>query len=303
MAATSEWAAEEERNSYHPRPSQEAMYSGKCVTFNVSTLNCPVRKLLFLTLLMLPGWASLPAQAQAQAPDSLERTTHVRICSKPVLLRIAVPSVLLGVGILAHSPAYSQLLYHAKEQVQAETQEVFVGFDAHGIDDYTRHVPLAAAYALMATRHRGACSPVGFTLIYLVAHELNEGVVSNLKRYSAEPRPNNPADLSSFPSSHTAQAFLTATLLHEQYGRQYPWLSVSGYAVATATGTMRVLGNKHWVTDVLAGAGIGFLSAETVWHLYPAFTRLLPKRVAQRLLLLPTYVPGAGGGVALALKP
>ena len=57
---------------------------------------------------------------------------------------------------------------------------------------------------------------MSFTLIYLVAHELDKGVVSNLKRLSSEARPDNPADLSSFPSSHKPQTFLTPTLLHEQ---------------------------------------------------------------------------------------
>ena len=214
-----------------------------------------------------------------------------------------MPTALVGVGVLAHSPAYNRALYRAKQDMQAETQEVFAGFDARGVDDYTRHLPLAMAYGLMATGHRGERTAAGFTLIYLAAHELDEGVVSNLKRITAEARPNNANDLSSFPSSHTAQAFLTATLLHEQYGRRYPWVSVSGYAVAAATGTMRVLGNKHWATDVLAGAAIGFLSAETTWHLYPVFTRLLPERVAHRLLLVPTYVPGGGAGLALAFQP
>lgn len=67
-----------------------------------------------------------------------------------------------------------------------------------------------------ATGHRSERNAVSFTLIYLVTHELDKGVVSNLKRLSSEARPDNPADLSSFPSSHTAQAFLTATLLHYQ---------------------------------------------------------------------------------------
>jgi membrane-associated phospholipid phosphatase len=66
---------------------------------------------------------------------------------------------------------------------------------------------------------------------------------------------------------------------------------------------MRLMGNKHWATDVLAGAAIGFLSAETVWHLYPAFTKMLPPRLMHKLLLVPTYVPGAGAGAALAFRP
>ena len=68
----------------------------------------------------------------------------------------------------------------------------------------------------MAIGHRSERSSVSFTLIYLVAHELDNSVMSNLKRLSSKARPDSPADLSSFPSSHTAQAFLTATLLHEQ---------------------------------------------------------------------------------------
>ncbi|WP_345123429.1 phosphatase PAP2 family protein [Hymenobacter antarcticus] len=245
-------------------------------------------------------------RAQAQIPVADSAVVARPVPQRPfraVALRIAVPSVLVGVGVLAHSPRYNQTLYEVKREMQEETQEVFGDFNSHGIDDYTRHAPLAVAYGLMATGHRGERTALGFTLIYLAAHELDQAVVSNLKRITAEARPNNATDLTSFPSSHTSQAFLTATLLHEQYGRQYPWLSVSGYAVAAATGTMRVLSNKHWATDVLAGAGIGFLSAETVWHLYPTLTRLLPKGVAQKLLLVPTYVPGGGAGFALAYQP
>ena len=38
-----------------------------------------------------------------------------------------------------------------------------------------------------------------------------------------------------------------------------PWYAVGGYAVATFTGVMRVLNNRHWISDVLSGAGIGIL--------------------------------------------
>jgi len=245
----------------------------------------------------------LSLSGHAQAPTASFDSAAIRhYHGRAVALRIAVPSVLVGVGVLAHSPRFNQILYQAKVDMQAKAQEKFGGFDAHGIDDYTRHVPVAIAYGLLATGHRGARPAVSFTLIYLLAHELDEGVVSNLKRLSAEPRPNDPRDFTSFPSSHTAQAFLTATLLHEQYGHQYPWVSVAGYTVAATTGTMRVLGNKHWATDVLVGAGIGFLSAETVWRIYPSLVRLLPTRLSHKLLVAPTYSAGQGGGFAMALQ-
>ena len=260
-------------------------------------------RMLFLLLAGLPGIAAYGQQSPIGTPDSVVVHAPRLSAGQRTALRIAVPSALVAVGVLAHSNQYNETLYQAKLEMQNETQKVFRGFNSHGLDDYTRHVPLAMAYAMMATGHRGERTAVGFTLIYLMAHELDAGVVSHLKSLTAEPRPYNPNDLSSFPSSHTSQAFLTATLLHEQYGRQYPWLSVSGYAVAAATGTMRVLGNKHWATDVLAGAGIGFLSAETIWHLYPALTKLLPARMARKMLLVPTYQAGGGAGLALAIQP
>ena len=66
-------------------------------------------------------------------------------------MRIVVASALLGVGMLAHSPACTQPLYRTKQETQEKTQEVFSVFDAHRTDDDTRHLPLATAYAIMAT--------------------------------------------------------------------------------------------------------------------------------------------------------
>jgi len=59
-----------------------------------------------------------------------------------------------------------------------------------------------------------------------------------------------------------------ATILHKEYGlTRSPWYSVAGYGVATATGIMRVLNNRHWVSDVLSGAGIGIMSTELAYAL------------------------------------
>jgi membrane-associated phospholipid phosphatase len=39
------------------------------------------------------------------------------------------------------------------------------------------------------------------------------------------------------------------------------------YTIATGVGVMRVLNNKHWASDVLAGAGFGILSTELTYFL------------------------------------
>ena len=62
--------------------------------------------------------------------------------------------------------------------------------------------------------------------------------------------------------SELATAFMTATMLHKEYGHRSPWYSIAGYTAATVTGVTRQLNNRHWISDVMVGAGIGILAAE-----------------------------------------
>ena len=91
--------------------------------------------------------------------------------------------------------------------------------------------------------------------------------VNSIKYTAKEMRPDG-STRNSWPSGHTATAFVGATILHKEYGlTRSPWYSVAGYGVATATGVMRVLNNRHWVSDVLSGAGVGIMSGELAYAL------------------------------------
>ena len=81
---------------------------------------------------------------------------------------------------------------------------------------------------------------------------LVNGVKYSVGRLRPDATSNN-----SFPSGHTATAFMTATMLHKEYEGRSPWFSIGGYSLAALTGVSRVLNNRHWVTDVVAGAAIG----------------------------------------------
>lgn len=80
--------------------------------------------------------------------------------------------------------------------------------------------------------------------------------VNGLKHTVRRTRPDG-SRRNSFPSGHTATAFMTATMLHKEYGWRSPWFSIGGYTAAAVTGVSRLLNNKHWMTDVAAGAAIG----------------------------------------------
>jgi len=96
----------------------------------------------------------------------------------------------------------------------------------------------------------------------------------------------NPKYFNSFPSGHAATAFMGAELVRLEYGDRHPWLAVGAYAVATGVGVMRIYHDYHWLTDVLAGAGMGILGARIGWWLLPyekqLFGTLFKKDIAIR---------------------
>lgn len=98
----------------------------------------------------------------------------------------------------------------------------------------------------------------------LTAFALNTGM-----KYSLGVERPYPGVYNSFPSGHTVTAFVGAEILRREYGSDYPAVAVAGYAVAAGVGAMRIYNNRHWASDVLAGAGIGILSASLMYWLAP----------------------------------
>ena len=93
----------------------------------------------------------------------------------------------------------------------------------------------------------------------------NYVVVKTIKITTNETRPNGSKH--SFPSGHTSQAFAMAGVLRHELKSNHPVLSYSGYLFATTTGAFRVLNNKHWVSDVLVGAGVGMLVTDIFYKI------------------------------------
>lgn len=87
-------------------------------------------------------------------------------------------------------------------------------------------------------------------------------MVNGIKYTAKVERPDG-STRNSFPSGHTANSFMNATFLQKEYGEyRHPLYGVGAYTLATATALGRQLNNRHWVSDVLAGAGIGILSTQ-----------------------------------------
>ena len=131
-----------------------------------------------------------------------------------------------------------------------------------GIDDYTQFFGPVMTVGLKLAGYEGRSDWPRLLASAGMSYALMAVMVNGIKYTAKEMRPDG-SSANSWPSGHTATAFVGATLLHKEYGlTRSPWWSVAGYGVATATGVMRVLNNRHWISDVMSGAGIGILSAE-----------------------------------------
>jgi len=169
------------------------------------------------------------------------------------------------------------------------------------IDDQLRYVPVYASLGLSVIGVKGKHSTIEQGLLTGMSYVLTNTIVTQLKNATQVERPDG-SNYHSFPSQHTAMAFTTATLLHKEYGHRSIWYSVAGYSVATGVASLRLLKNNHWLSDVMAGAGVGIASTQLVYLTYPLLQRaaqkVLPHRqaaTATRTLLLPYYAGGAMG--------
>jgi membrane-associated phospholipid phosphatase len=159
----------------------------------------------------------------------------------------------------------SAATWGSREEIR-EFRNRYIPTFRHHYDDYLQYTPALTVFGLNAFGVKGK-HKIGRTFVsYLFSVAISVGVVTAVKSIAHVERPSGEHEMNSFPSGHTTNAFMNATFLHKEYGQyRSPLYSVAGYTVATATGISRELNNRHWISDVLAGAGIGILSTEVAY--------------------------------------
>lgn len=90
--------------------------------------------------------------------------------------------------------------------------------------------------------------------------------------YKLKPGPSGSTN-SSFPSGHTAVVFAASTVYAMEY-RHHPWIPVFSYSIATLVGISRMTENKHWPTDLMAGAALGLLCGRQVVDNYHRYMKI-----------------------------
>ena len=172
--------------------------------------------------------------------------------------KLYVPAALMISGIIADGRGKESL----KNEIVEERNEHLFGFENH-LDDYAQFFPIVAIYGFEIAGMKPRTDFKNRTAILVKGQLVNLGLVYILKKSLKEPRPDGTAY--SFPSGHTANVFAGATMLAIEYGEHHKWVPYAAYGVATTVGAMRMINNKHYISDVLFGAGLGILSMKAAY--------------------------------------
>ncbi len=206
---------------------------------------------------------SFPSSAFTFDTDSTEvksdASATIEVTNKQYNLHYAHHSFCVALPVAAAGFA----LMPADKYIADGVQKKLPGFQAK-VDDYLQYAPWAAHLAMGACGVKGVSKNRWQVLTAdALAAVMMAATVKGLKWSVNRTRPNGEEE--SFPSGHTAKAFMGATLLAHEYGNRSIWIPIAGYTVATATGVMRVLNNWHYTSDVLVGAAVGILTAELAY--------------------------------------
>ena len=234
-------------------------------------------------------------EVRVQDADVVKESAIVKTRSNPYRfkpLQLIAPGTLFTVGLIGcESDWFQARNKEIRDELQENIDRKFT------IDDFSQYAPMVATYGLKLCGVKGKHGYGDLTIILGTAYALMGITVNTLKSTTRVMRPDG-SSRNSFPSGHTATAFMGAELLRREYKDVSPWIGVAGYAVAAGTGFFRMYNNRHWLTDVIAGAGVGIMSAQAAYWLYPVISKTFFRKRFLKNTFISPYVSEEGKGLA-----
>lgn len=244
------------------------------------------------TVLFIFSFCSLFVNAQRKQNDTIKNSNNIKFKYEALI----IPTLLIGfgsVGLESHS--IKNLNSDTKTELGEHIDEKIT------IDDFSQYTPFLSVYALNLAGIDGKNNFKDRTIILATSYLIMGGTVNLIKMTGNEMRPDGTSN-NSFPSGHTATAFMGAEFLYQEYKDISVWYGITGYVIATGTGLFRMYNNRHWLTDVSAGAGIGILSTKIAYWLHPIMKKYIFKDSDQLSgVIIPTYNEGKIG-IGMALR-
>ena len=209
---------------------------------------------------------------------------------------VIVPTVLIAYGA---STIHGNGLY-SSYSVKSDLNHLFgPGRHTH-VDDFLQFAPYLELGAVELFGVQGRNDRVNLGLVIVKSEVIMLGSVFAVKHLTHITRPDG-SDNYSFPSGHTAQAFLAASIVHTELRDKSQWYGIGAYTVAAGVGVLRMVNNKHWESDVIAGAGFGILSAHLAYLTHR--NRWGRQPIGRDVSFVPSWSPAGGTGLTLTWRP
>lgn len=137
------------------------------------------------------------------------------------------------------------------------------------IDEVAQYIPMSAYLAMGALgvncKHSFRERFMAGATAYIAL-----GILVNSVKYTVKEKRPDASTRNSYPSGHTATVFMGAELIRQEYGLG---LSITAYTVAVGVGFLRMYNNRHWLNDVIGGAGVGILCARIGYWMLPIYRK------------------------------
>ena len=259
---------------------------------------------LVVLLLNLPAAAQISTSSTAdtthkyQNPTGVSSPTTKSFFKSKGFRAAIVPALLIGYWA---STINGNGLYSSYD-VRNDVRHVFGNYRNH-IDDFLQWAPYLEIPAVLLAGVESHDDRVNLGLILLKSEAIMLGSVYIVKTLTHVERPDGSDNLS-FPSGHTAQAFLAASIVHTEFRHKSQWYGIGAYTLATSVATFRMINDKHWESDVIAGAGFGILSAHLAYLSHRNRWGHKPTgRGIGDTSFAPIWTPAGGAGLCFSWQP
>lgn len=203
-----------------------------------------------------------PLQGQSQTLHLLEQTAQGSAAPQFPQPQIVPQNAYLWsipVGLIATGTVLLNRLVWFDLNLRVRDALRYREYRARHVDDILQFVPMSGAIGLdiyQIGRNENwqplfeSASSIALMVI----------LVHSVKLMNIELRPDN-STWNSFPSGHTATAFVGVELLRQKLPSSCWYVYTVGYAAAATTAYLRIYHNRHWLGDTLAGAAMGIAAA------------------------------------------
>ncbi len=201
-----------------------------------------------------------------------------------------LPASLIGAGAVALAPSF---IRNGSRSITKSVIDIRGNNKRLEFDDYIQYLPVTGSLLLGCAGVKPKHTFRDRAFIIATSYA-TLAVLTNIPKFCIDEKRPEFAGHNSFPSGHTATVFMGAELVRIEYGG---WYGIGAYTIATTVGFMRIYNGRHWLHDVVTGAGVGILSARVGEWSCQLWQKIFQKKGKEgnNLVFTPVTVPINGG--------